>query len=215
MNTKPRIAPLQRFIFGGLIKTISTEFKSEGLLLSLANPPEQAFRSASSNIQQQGYFISLQPTGVDLRGSRGNSGVGASIRPHALSYEGRKTIGTENEDQPALMADIKLVPVEFKFNLWFGTTDINHLLNFYTTWAFVQAYDRLNFNVDYLGQVLPIESELSDSLAIPEKTRDSGVGNLIFEGEIATSGFLSHDDPRDIWIYPTIKETDLQLDVLG
>lgn len=107
---------------------------------------------------------------------------------------------------------VNLVPAMIDFAFRYATTDTWELLDFFATWAFMRARNRLNFAVRYLGKVVPIHVALGPNMEISDKQMPGEEGAYhVYEGQLQVSGAFSHDDSRDTRIEPMVVDVDLGL----
>ena len=215
--TAETFVPIQKFILAGLQQQIKREFDYPDLLISLQETPVNTFEYVRPSTRWKSVYMTLIPEALSIGTSKEGKSLAGSIRAHALANRGRKSLTSPNsEGETARLAlSIKEVPCSFRFRFVFSTTDLDDLFQFFTTWAFAQQYNRLDFNLMYLGQLYTISPELSTDLDIPKKpdSRSENAGNLKWEGQIQMGSYLVNDDVRDTYIAQTIREADLRREV--
>ena len=218
MPQERSFVPLQNYIFSGFIKVFEREFGFDEVKITLQDPPQDAFRDVKPQTRWKESFVVIRPSGVNFGQSRsGNTGLPSAVRSQAWTHNKRFTLAQTGEDSTGPFTGLKMgmVAVEFPLQVLYRTTNAEELMRFFTSWGFAKQNERLNFKLEYLGQRLSIESKLGDSLEIPTKNeRSQDTGNLLYQGDITTAGWLVNDDERDLHVVPTVKIVEHEIKVV-
>ena len=205
-------APLHQFVISGFRRVFAAEFELSEFRLTTSDIPDDAFFYSEAG-NRVGKFAAFRMDSLSrLRG--GEAAAPGSVRGNFTANYGARMQRAVGNSGRHLAVRTRVLPVKFEFTVWYGTTDIENTLGWFSKWIFARENSRLNFELEWMGANYPVESVLSDdSLQVqtrqPLSGEDSGL--YVHEGQVETYGWMSHDDPRDTHIVPLIDNSQAEL----